>query len=111
MLAKTDPAERNNCCGPSTRFGCGTDGTPMQSKNGTGIDGCNANWCLRSIGNAWLGSGNPTARSTFPDFAMLSTKTYQQSLIGVHRHLGVHHFYRLAADWALIDDADARATV
>jgi len=112
MLNATDPRERQQCCGPATPYGCATDGEPMQDKSGRTISGCDVNWCMRSIGEDWLGSGKPQRDSLFPDYALLSTKKFVQARLDTgNAHIGVHHLYRLAADWALIEDAEARAAV
>lgn len=113
LLAETDPRERMNCCGPSTEFGCSTDGFPMQNKQGREIEGCDVNFCLRSAGQTTgsLGGGSPKATTEFPDYAALSTRIYVQSKLGQHEFNGVHHIYLLAADWALIDDKKARKVV
>merc|ERR1712130_936161 len=85
---------------------------------GTHIDACNINWCMRSAGgtDGMLGGGNPKKGSLFPDYAVLSTNKYVQSYTQVDSvnnaaHISVHRIYRLAADWALIDDDEARLVV
>jgi uncharacterized protein YraI len=127
-LNATDASEKNNCCGPSTEHGCGTDELEgaMQNKNGTEISGCdsNVNWCMRSAGKTtgFLSSGNPKDNdATLPDYIMMSTKEYVQSdtpmvtfrgaTSGADADIGIHRVYRLAADWALIDDSEAKVTV
>lgn len=113
MLGETDPDERNNCCGPTTEFGCSTDGLPMQTKDGKTINGCEINFCLRSAGGdteGKLGGGSPNKHTDFPDYLMVSTKTYVQPSY-FFEHGGNTRIVRFAADWALIDDAEARGYV
>jgi hypothetical protein len=106
LLNQTDASDRNNCCGPSTEYGCSADSLPMQNKDGEDIDGCDVSWCLRSGGSTdgWLGGGSPNSASV-SDYAMLSTKEYVKS------DIGTHHLYLLAADWALIEDTEAKDVV
>jgi len=114
MLKETDHREKNNCCGPSTENGCSTDGVPLQTKDGEEIKGCDINFCLRSSGDdttLHLGGGSPTKDSLFPDFLAVSTNKYVQTKLGGNKHNGVHRIVRLAADWALIDDEEARSYV
>eukprot|EP00927_Polykrikos_kofoidii_P015698 TRINITY_DN17012_c0_g1_i1.p1 TRINITY_DN17012_c0_g1~~TRINITY_DN17012_c0_g1_i1.p1 ORF type:complete len:924 (-),score=131.31 TRINITY_DN17012_c0_g1_i1:140-2911(-) len=86
MLDAEDINEANNCCGPympKEQGGCYKKGDPQQTTEYKNVSGCDVNWCARDYKS------------------VVNTKQY-------HRDMRI---WRLAADWAILEDPVAREEV
>jgi len=86
-LVQDDASEKNNCCGSlyNNQMGtCYKQGEMVTRQNHTTEGGCSMNWCARD------------------ERAMVSTR----HILGQNQRL-----FRFAADWALIEDSEARTIV